>query len=208
MAVKRAPASPAVMPWGMSGGTTDQPPAASSSSRSPIVIRTVPRSMSVICSCSCRCTGKLAPGRNSYTVTVAPRPSNARRTTPGYGESASSSSILPLAGSLIDERHDSAGRRLAAFDGDRKRADQAAPAERVLDVAAHVLHVRDAGAERHAMHHEDVVLGEDVVHALGDVPLERLGRVGALVADRGVHRVVPGAAGEGGPRAVHKSAEH
>src|SRR3954447_18758403 len=159
--------------------------------------------MSVICSCSWRCTGKRAPGRNSYTVTVAPCPSNARRSTPGYGVSATSSSNLPVTGSLIDERHDAAGRRLAAFDGDRKRADQAPPPERVLDVAAHVLDVGDAGAERHAMHHEDVVLGEDVVHALGDVPLERLGRVGALVADRGVHRVVPGAAVEAGPGELH-----
>src|SRR5262245_49836242 len=99
---------------------------------------------------------------------------------------------------LVEERDQPAGRSLAAVDGDREGADEAATIQDLLHLTPQVLHVGDPMPEGNSMHHEQILFRP----GLGDLdphPLLVLARrVRPLVPDRGVHGMVAG-------RAVHAS---
>ena len=61
----------------------------------PAVRRTSPPSTRVTCSWGWRCWGKVAPGSNVYSVTVARPECTVRRRTPGYGVAAAMSAKDP-----------------------------------------------------------------------------------------------------------------
>src|SRR5437899_11819172 len=73
----------------------------------------------------------------------------------------------------------------------------------MLDVTAEVLDVGNAGAERDAVHDEEIGLGPDLLDLFPHVPLVLAGGVGPLGADGGVHRMIAGAAVDGRPGELH-----
>src|SRR5437879_9119921 len=100
---------------------------------------------------------------------------------------------------LFDEGDDAARRGLATLDRNREGADHAPLVQHLLDIPAQILHVCDALTEGDSMHHEQVLLGPDVVHFLAHPLLVLACCVRPFGANRRVHRVVTRAGVGRGP---------
>src|SRR5437660_3275057 len=125
--------------------------------------------------------------------------SGGRRSRRRRRGSAAPSNLL----SVIEKRDDPAGGRLAALDRDWKRPDHAALVQGLLDVTAEVLDVRDALPEGNLVHHEEILLGPDLVHLLAHALLVLAPRIRPLGADGRRHGVIARAAVDRGPRQPH-----